>query len=389
MSKGLIAVIAALALLLIVQTWRVHAIKQQLSQTQASVHKLEQRAQDERTETLSSGPVSAFDPVGDVNLDRTDKNVATTQADSATAEARGADGAVASETQRGAGTTALAQTQSHDKRAAPTNQLPAKLRKSISQAASAFSDGDYETALKLLENAVKEFPQEAQAYATLAKMYNDLGMIDEAIKAYQDWTAARPDDAKAFLGAAGLYESLGMNDEALENLAQYERLKEGSPDSFAAAASMYRRLGMPEQELNALANWVDTAPASPQAHLALGEYYRRNADPASALTQYQLASTLAPGNVTAHSSMATAYQLLGQYDNAAAALTTAIALHPGDMALQMRLADVYRRGGDLNAAIATYQGVIHLEPNTPLALRASQQITRLQQQLTARAPKAG
>lgn len=388
MNKTLLITAAVSIALLGVQSWRVHALKRELAQARPTAHEdtahtqgvvsveptsdsLQESEAPSYSEGLSAPPVDTKTSTGNP----VSAGPKATPINPRDAKAK-PDAPIKKDAASASGS-------------ATANQLPAQLRKGMAQASKAFSDGDYETALRILEDAVREFPGEPQAYASLAKMYSDLGLIDDAIKTYRDWTDTKPDDARAFLGAAGLYEALGMNQEALDHLARYERLKEGAPDGYAAAASMYRRLGMPDQELRSLTKWVDAAPTSPQAYLALGEYYRRNGDPANALIQYQQATALAPGNVTAHTSLASAYQQLGQLPNAQAELLAAVSIHPGDTSLQMRLADLYRRGGDLGSAIATYQNVIQQEPNSANALQASQQIARLQQQLNPRPKQSG
>ncbi|HRK35058.1 MAG TPA: tetratricopeptide repeat protein [Candidatus Hydrogenedentes bacterium] len=264
-----------------------------------------------------------------------------------------------------------------------------RVRKQVAEATKAYNDGDHETALRLLRDTMAENPGDPQAFSALAKLYRDLGMVDDAIRTYNDWTATRPEDAQAFLAQAALYEALGMNAESVQSLARYEEIKQGTPDSYSTAAAMYRRLGMPQEELTAILGWVDSAPTSPQAYLALGEYYRRAGDTSSALAQYQQASSIAPGNVGAHLSMATAYQQLGDHASAQAALHTALQLHPGDASIYLRLADSYRRSGDLSAAIGAYESVLAMEPNSNSAIRASQQIVRLQRQLTAQRKTTG
>lgn len=388
MNRTLSIAVAVSIALLGVQSWRVHALKRELAEAKPTVHQETAHAQA----TVSMKP--ATPPLQEAEAPSYSKGLSAPTVDAkpsgvkpAPAETIAAPGNPRDDKAKPA--APLKKDAARASGTVAATQLPAKLRKGMAEASKAYSNGDYETALRLLENAVREFPGEPQAYASLAKMYSDLGLIDDAIKTYRDWTDTKPDDARAYLGAAGLYEALGMNQEALDQLAQYERLKEGAPDGYAAAASMYRRLGMPDQELRSLMGWVDAAPTSPQAYLALGEYYRRNGDPANALAHYQQATALAPGNVTAHTSLASAYQQLGQLPNAQAELLAAVSIHPGDTSLQMRLADLYRRGGDLGSAIATYQNVIQQEPNSANALRASQQIARLQQQLNPRPKQAG
>lgn len=380
MRNVLNATLALLAILLAVQTWRVHALSTEIAELRAEGTAA--KSSPGRAARGVSGFVVTGDELDDTSPAAVDGLSAMTRV--------GRDVAVssASASNRKPATAKRAEApikrdEESSAKPAAGAKVPVELRKAIVRASQAYADGDHATALKLLQQSLADYPAEPEAYAALAKLYHDLGMYDDAIQTYRDWTKAMPDNARAHLAQANLYEVLGMNDEALASLARYEELKEGAPDSYSAAASMYRRLGMPAEELSTLQRWVDAAPTSVQANLALAEYYRRSGDLPSALAQYQQTSALAPGNVTAHVNLAQVYQALGQHQNAQAELTTALSLHPGDTSIYLRLADSYRRTQDYASAIGAYQAIIDLEPGSPSAQRAAQQIARLERQLTA------
>lgn len=378
MHNVLYATLALLAILLAVQTWRVHALSTEI--VEIRTEDTTAKSSPGHTARDVAGSVVTGDELGDTSPAAADGTSAVPRVDrdAAVSPASNRKPAVANRAEPSADGDA-----EHSAKPAAGAKIPVELRRAIARASQAYADGDHATALKLLLQSLADYPAEPEAYAALAKLYHDLGMYDEAIQTYREWTKSMPDNARAHLAQANLYEVLGMNDEALSSLARYEELKEGAPDSYSAAASMYRRLGMPAEELNTLQRWVDAAPTSVQANLALAEYYRRSGDLPSALAQYQQTSALAPGNVTAHVNLAQVYQALGQHQNAQAELTTALSLHPGDTSIYLRLADSYRRTQNYGSAIGAYQAIIDLEPGSPLALRAAQQIARLERQLTA------
>lgn len=251
----------------------------------------------------------------------------------------------------------------------------------VRQAKDAMARGDYDNAIALLQEGLEADPENREAYRDLAGLYQKLGMNDEAAVVYDDWIAERPQDAVPYYQQARLLERLGMDEEALAYLDTFLDLTQGELSAYPMAASMYRRLNMREEEGALLDAWAGAAPSSVEAHRALAQFYTRNGNKPGALAEYQRIVALTPGNATAHRNVASAYQRLQMYDQAQAELAVAMNLEPQDMAIRIQLAGAYRQGGELQAALEVYYGVIADEPESAEARRAGRRARKIERQL--------
>lgn len=395
MNKTALILGGVLAVLLVVQTWRVHALQRSLETNRAALSKTtavdgilasgSSAVEQGSAAAVPDKPVVLTEPAGEFAESGSEALARLQTWGERRAAKNDRDGQNSSAAKNGEGSTTPSKQKKPEANSARERDMT---RDTIAKARRLALDGDYDSAITTMRQAVESQPANAQYYRELAKLYNDLGMLDEALQVYQDWASARPEDAQAYYSLASMYDAMGMNEEALSYLRRYEEANAGSPDGYASIASLYRRLGMPDEEYGALAAWVDAAPNSSAAALALADYYRRSGNYSAATPQYQQAIAMAPGNVSAHVNLALAYQQMGQHQAAQGQLLYALDLHPGDASIWMRLGESYRRSGDMGAALSAYQTVLGLEPSSAFALRAGQQIVRIQRQMSQQ-PKSG
>ncbi len=119
----------------------------------------------------------------------------------------------------------------------------------------------------LLERAVKDFPDDADAWKALGGVLNKLGRNGEALAAYERVLARAPGDESALGEAALIAESLGQKDKALR---YWRRVVAASPHR-----AVYRRyvamLLLQAEDWPALAKecreWLDLDPGNVEARM--------------------------------------------------------------------------------------------------------------------------
>lgn len=88
-----------------------------------------------------------------------------------------------------------------------------------------YSSGDYGSAIRKFEEAVKIDPNIHAAYINMASAYLDSSRVDEAIPLYHIGIQKSPQHSKlAHKGLAEAYKIKGLKKEALEHLTIYERM---------------------------------------------------------------------------------------------------------------------------------------------------------------------
>jgi tetratricopeptide (TPR) repeat protein len=251
----------------------------------------------------------------------------------------------------------------------------------VKQARSAMEQGNYDMAASFLQQGIDADPSNRDAYRQLGKLYQKLGMTQEAMDVYNQWMTNRPTDAVPYYEQARALIGMGQLADALPYVQQFQALTDGETSSYPMAASLYHQLKMPEQEAAALSGWVSQAPGSVEAHQAMAQFYSRNGDKPGALAEYQAVVQLTPQNAAAYRDLGQAYQRMQMYGDAQAALATAMNLQPQNMNIRLQLADAYRRGGQTDPALQTYYGILQDAPDSSAAAQARRNIDRIQRAL--------
>jgi len=251
----------------------------------------------------------------------------------------------------------------------------------LNQARDAIHNGDFEAAQALLEESLEQDTKNRQAYRGLAQLQSKLGLSQEAMQTYRDWIEAMPGDALPHYMLATAYEQVGLDAEAYQELLQFSQISAGDLPSYPMTASLMRRLGMRAEEGATLEAWAQVAPESPDAHRALADYYRRRGNYGAAVSEYEEVAALMPGNVNARMNLANALERVGLHGDAQAQYLAALEMRPNDVAIRLQWAASLRNAGDPYGAIDAYQGVIDLEPGSREARTAWRQINRIERQL--------
>ena len=267
-----------------------------------------------------------------------------------------------------------------DTPAAESKRKAADVQRLLKQAKEAMEQGDYQSALDLLNQSIQSDPTNTDSYRKLAKLYSTLGMTEEELQTYADWSAQRPDDASPYYQQARLLASLGRREEALPYLDWFQQMTSGEPAAYPMAASVYRQLNMRAEEGAMLQTWASTVPNSPDARRALAQYYGRAGDQAGAAAEYESLVQLTPDNARAYRELAQAYQRLQQFEAAQNTLVTAVNLQPDNIQLRLQLAQAYRQNGAVDASLQTYYDILAAAPGSPEAFRAERAIIRIEQQ---------
>ncbi len=251
----------------------------------------------------------------------------------------------------------------------------------VRRGAQLAKDGKFDQALSLLQQSVKEDPDNPDAWRNLAAVQRQMGNSKAELQTYQQWMGARPADSQARYMAAQAYARNGMEGQALKYLTQYESMSGGSPQSAGLAAKVYKQLNMPKQEGDALRRAASGAPSTVQVHQQLGDYYQRQGQSDQALAEYQAALQIAPNDAKAAVQMGNTYMTLGQTDMAQSEYEAALEANPNSIEALMRLAEIQHANGDLQASIGYYQQISNLAGQLREGINANQHIADINREI--------
>lgn len=199
----------------------------------------------------------------------------------------------------------------------------------IQRIAAALREEQYEPALQMLRNALRQNPRNAELWTMQGVAYNGLGSEEEALGAFRHALQLSPDAIPALQGAAKI---------------EYDK-------GDAAGIPILERL-------------LRLRPSDLTSHgmLAVLEYQRGHCD--AAVVHFERAASLFEAQAPALNAYGTCLVKLRQFDRAADVFQKSLALHPEDRREREVLASVQLMAHQPQQAIATLDPLLSATPDS-------------------------
>ncbi len=136
---------------------------------------------------------------------------------------------------------------------------------------------EYEQARPYLEEAVQIKPDEAAGWFNLGFVYEQLGDLDKAEKAYKESLKLNPDDYKLKSYLANLYFKSGKSREAFELNEQMAKTRPDWDQPYINMGNYYLQM---QDTLRAISQWEQAIERYPQYQLgiSISRHYRAKGD---------------------------------------------------------------------------------------------------------------
>lgn len=198
----------------------------------------------------------------------------------------------------------------------------------FSEASEAVVSDRFTQAIRLMNDAVNRYPDNARVYFLRALINERIGEPDAAIADYTDAIRLDPQNDAAYSNRALVYAGIGEFDLAV---ADHDQAIELDPDN-------------------------------PLNYLGRGFTYRDAGELDAALADFDTVIGLDPENVTAYQRRGVIYAEREQYDTALADLDTAVSLDPLSADLLVQRGTIHGLAGDTQPALADFDEAIRLDP---------------------------
>jgi tetratricopeptide (TPR) repeat protein len=216
----------------------------------------------------------------------------------------------------------------------------------------AWSEQDYDEAIRRFREVLAVDPRHAAAHVHLGVSYAAQERFDASIAAYREAARLQPDLARLVEQSIDLVERLRM-----------ARQRPDDPEAQARLGEIYASDGRPDRAIESFEKVIALAPQWPQGFFILARHYEAEDRDADALRAYARGLALEPGNAPARNN----YEKLA----IKAAIETGTPTPPalgltidaGSAASYYQLGLRYLRNDEAEAAVFTLRQAIALQPD--------------------------
>ncbi len=202
----------------------------------------------------------------------------------------------------------------------------------------------------------------ADAHAYRVRCYGRAGKLNEArveaekAERYNPWRY----DVRLLLGR--VYDEIGMGDDALR---QYKRILENYPNSITAILDIGKALNDKEsygEAIRVLSEGLRIKPDFAEALLEIGYAYEKRGSPDKAMASYRQAIAARAGYAEAHNNLGNVYSAEGLLDEAAKEYKQALEIRPRFAGAHYNLGNVHLKRGILDQAVLEYREAVTIKP---------------------------
>ncbi|HWR36279.1 MAG TPA: tetratricopeptide repeat protein [Clostridia bacterium] len=263
----------------------------------------------------------------------------------------------------------------------------------IQKAQAAIEQRDLASAEALLQEALKQDPQNYQAHFYLGYVYSNTNRRPEAIAAYRKSVAARPNLFESNLNL-GMLLAADASPEASKYLKAATQLKpSGKQDEALARAwmSLGRVLESADRAgaVDAYQRAAELQPRNPAPHLELGQMLERHSDLAGAEKEYKVALTLDANSADPLASLANLYMRGKRLPEAESTIRELLKTQPGNANARVQLGRILAAQNKQDEAAAELEAALQLAPTDGDALRELASIQMKQKKFEAAAASYG
>jgi tetratricopeptide (TPR) repeat protein len=241
----------------------------------------------------------------------------------------------------------------------PARPTPAE-EASLTKARSRLERGDYDQALAIFEEVLRENPKLPDAWVGVGDVHTDLRQWEQAESAYANAVGL---DGQNFEAHFGRGKALQVLNRLLDAIRSYHRALLIKPDDFDANLNMataYLQLDQPDSAITYAEKAVKIQPDSGPARINLGVAYERASRAADAITQYEMAAELMEPTPQLLMNLLNAYAQGRRYREAVNAANLLVRVAPTASSWE-RLGWAYFRLGDFSRSLESYREAVRVD----------------------------
>ena len=219
------------------------------------------------------------------------------------------------------GLTALKKTKSNFGNQNPPQEV-------VSQLVNLYNQGHFSAVVEQAQVLTEQYPNAFVVWNILGVSTSQIGMLDEAIKAYKQAIKLKPDYVDAFNNMGNALKAQGNLGEAIEVYKNVISLKPDYADAYINMGLILHDQGKLDQAIEANIKAISLKPDYAEAYSNMGNVQKDQGKLGQAISAYKKALTFKSNYAEAYSNMGNAFQDQGKSEEAIKSYKQAIKLKP-------------------------------------------------------------
>ena len=221
----------------------------------------------------------------------------------------------------------------------------------------------FDSAEKILNNAIKRFPENVESYRILAAIYYSQHQMDKAEQVYEKIIQLDPNDLESRYAIIALYLAQGKDMRVAE---QYENIMEagyGTPEMQIRVGDIYLKNKSFDKAERIFSDFFKENSTDERAFLGMAKFHLTKGDTLTAINWYKKGIDTNSSFETCLEELRDLYIEQKEWDEAILLLNQVIADNADMIENYLRLGELYYSKGDTSKAIEEFAGVIERFPD--------------------------
>ena len=240
------------------------------------------------------------------------------------------------------------------------NGLPQEI---INQLLILYNKGQFSSLVENVKDLTKQYPEVFFLWNILGASLVKLGMLDQAIIAFQKVISLNPDYAEAYNNMGNVLKDQNKLDEAIEAYKKSISIKPDYADAFFNIGNAFKDQNKFDNAIEAYKKSLLIKPDYASAYLNMGVVFKDLGKLEKSIEAYQSALSIRPDFAEAYSNMGNSLKDQGKLDEAIEAYQSSISLKPGYYELYFNIGNALKDQGKFSEAIEYYKKSISIKPD--------------------------
>ena len=230
----------------------------------------------------------------------------------------------------------------------------------LNRAKDAYFSHDYELAVKLLEECLKEEPDDISILSELGKVYVGSGNDEKALEYYSRVLELDNKNFTAIDNIGSIYRRLGRYQDSVDILNKAFEIQEDSIATYYNLGQTYKSMERYDDAIKCFEHVLEKAPNDVLAHNHLGCIYALQNNHEKALELFNKALRIDANHPIIHFNSAASYEALNRFEEAEKAYEEALRRKPGWTEAMLSLARLHHICGHNDQAEDILRQAINL-----------------------------